>query len=135
MGRLLWTPFLDGNDRLSALILCWLVHFPAGCDFGLAACQKQLSCFCEVLTDMEAICDLKSLWSSLSRSRSILSAAISTHDGDLWVVSHPSGCGFGLPIRQHINGTVTLQIDKDRAEAVTTPEGSGKGMALPPSLP
>jgi len=55
MGRLFRTPFFDGDGRLPTLVLGWLVSFACRCDFGLTAIEKELGCFCQVLTHMEAV--------------------------------------------------------------------------------
>src|SRR5713226_203230 len=54
MGRLFGTPFFDGDGRLPALVLGWLISFACRCDFGLTACEKELGCFCQVLVGWEA---------------------------------------------------------------------------------
>jgi hypothetical protein len=99
MSGLRRTPFFHSNDLFGLLVLIWLLRGAGGHNFCLAACQKQLGRFREVLTDMEPIRDLNGLGSPLRSGFGILASAISTHHRDFWVLSHPLGSGFCLPIR------------------------------------
>ena len=44
---------------------------------------------------------------------------------DLWMLSHPGGSGFGLPIRQQVDDLMRVQVHNDCARSVL-PHRSGK---------
>ncbi len=89
---------------------------------AVPSCQQELCGFGQVLTDMKPVGTLNGLGSAEGRGFCILTATITTHHCDVWVMSHPPYRGVCLPIRQKINHAVALQVHQDRAEPATTPE-------------
>jgi hypothetical protein len=119
----LWrSPLFDRDDGFVLLLLAWLVPFLFSQDFRLATSQKHLNGFGEIFYHMKAVCALSRLGSTLGRCFCILTAPITTHYSDVWVMSHPPCRGVCLTIRQKVNDPVALQVHEDRAEPAATPE-------------
>src|SRR5512135_1006259 len=72
---------------------------------------------------MESICTLNGLGGALSSCRGILTASLTAHHGNFWVLPHPPCRGICLSIREQIDRAMALEIHENRAEPLTTPEG------------
>jgi len=71
---------------------------------------------------MEAIRYLNGLGGSLRGGSGILTAAITAHHHNVWVLPHPPCRGVGLTVREQIDRAVALQVDKDGSEPLTASE-------------
>ena len=71
----------------------------------------------EVAQQMPTIRSLNGLWRSQPDALGVGAGAIAGDDFDLRMGCQPSGNGFGLAIRQQLDGSVAFEIDDDGAVA------------------
>lgn len=71
----------------------------------------------EVAQQMPTIRSLNGLWRSQPDTLGVGAGAIAGDDFDLRMGCQPSGNGFGLAIRQQLDGPVAFEIDDDGAVA------------------
>jgi hypothetical protein len=65
---------------------------------------------------MEAVGDLNGLRRASRGRARVLRTSVAAHMRNLWVGDHPRGSGVSLPVRQHIDNLMSIQVDHDRAE-------------------
>jgi hypothetical protein len=65
---------------------------------------------------MEAIGDLNRLRSAGRSSTGVLCTTVAAHMDNLWMGCHPYGSGISLPVWQHIDDLMRIQVDYDCAE-------------------
>src|SRR5215472_14206819 len=80
---------------------------------------------------MKPIGHLDGLGSTLVGRRGIISAPIPRDQTHFGVIDKPGFGGGGGAIRQEIDDPMGLEVDEYGAIGTSTPEGSGKGTALP----
>jgi hypothetical protein len=79
-----------------------------------------------------AIGHLQCLRSPLPSAIGISVGSISGNDLHTWMRPQPAGQGLGLAVGQQINRATPLQVDQDRAIALSLAPRSGKeGISLP----
>src|SRR5207344_2673738 len=84
------------------------------------ASQQTLDSLSEIFDEMKPVCALNGLGRAFSGSRGVFASTVSTDRHQIGMLAHPGGCGVCFPIRQQVYHTVTLQVDKNRSEAVAT---------------
>src|SRR5258708_29773915 len=85
-------------------------------------CQYPLQGFSKIFQQVEPVRTLDGLGSTTGCRRSIVAAAIPTHQVNFRMRTHPSSGGFFLAIRQEIDCLVALHIYQDGAEFPSTTE-------------
>jgi hypothetical protein len=87
-----------------ALRGCWA-------EFASAAGQQEFEGLHQIPDEMETVGNLEGVRSRLTRSGSILGAAIPADDADTRMRSQPASKGGTGAVRQEINDRVALQVD------------------------
>src|SRR5262245_49304275 len=73
---------------------------------------------CQMLQQMEAVCNRGGLWNSLPHAGGIGFGAVTGHHLDVGMRLEPRGDGFSRPILEDVDGTAACEINDDGAVAL-----------------